>query len=182
MKHTSRVVIALLCVVGLAGPVCAQSYTISNTTLSGAISASQTTLVLASASASSGSSFGAPVAGNCLFVDGELMRIVSMNGTTATVARSQTSPDAGSFAMPGTPHASGAVVFTAPCNAFKSSEPQISAINAALPGNANVSCATQPAPWINVNTANVWWCNRANQQWSGTNYAKFTYNSVPVAQ
>lgn len=143
----------------------AQTATLSNTTLNGAITATQTTLVLGSASASAGSSFGAPAVGQCLFVDSELMRITAIASTTATVQRGN----------PAAPHATSAVIFTGACAGgnFQQAEPIL--------GNAAV-CNNQPAPWINVRTGNVWYCNRAALTWSGTNFAKFTYNSVPVAQ
>src|SRR3990167_5248499 len=63
---------------------------LSSTTLNGAISATQTTLVLTSASALAGSTFGAPAANQCLYIDLEMMRIVSMSSTTATVRRGTT--------------------------------------------------------------------------------------------
>lgn len=157
----------------------AQSYTISNTTLNGAITATQTTLVLTSASASSGSSFGAPAAGQCLFVDGELMRIVSMSSTTATVQRQS---------VGAVGHPSLAVVWTAPCNAFKKGDPPVFAplgvgvTNNVAKSSTQIDCSKQPAPWINVDSANIWWCNTKNNVWTGTNYRALTYNSVPVAQ
>ncbi len=169
MNHThprTRLAAVLLAVLSLlVVPLHAQQYTLSNTTLNGAIDNVQTTLVLGSASASSGSSFGAPAAGQCLFMDNELMTIMSMSSTTATVRRAT---------VGATTHANSAVIYTAPCNAFKAADPP------ARGGNAN--CSAQPAPWINVNNANVWWCNRAANTWAGTNFVKFTYNSVPVAQ
>lgn len=167
----------------LTVPLSAQQYRISNTTLNGSINASQTSLVLASASASSGSSFGAPAAGQCLFVDGELMTITAMNSTTATVRRGSggTAASRAGTATGPAAHITGAVVFTAPCTAFKSGPPPVSAVSASAK-NANVSCSSYPAPWIDVQTANIWFCNIPNNQWSGTNYAKFTYNSVPTGQ
>lgn len=142
----------------------AQSFTLSNTTLSGAINGTQTTLVLASASASSGSSFGAPAVGQCLFTDRELMRITAVSSTTMTVQRDRF------FA---TPHANAAVIFTGSCAAFYAQDP--------IP-SGNVTCNTQPAPWVNTQNGNVWYCNKVNSSWTGTNAYKFTYNSVPVAQ
>lgn len=172
-----RAFVLVLLTLAWASVASAQQYTVSNTTLNGAITATQTTLVLTSAVASSGSSFGAPAAGQCLFVDGELMRIVSMSSTTATVTRSF-----GAGSGPGTQasaHPSGAIVWTGPCNqAFKQSDPPVPSFGNAA-GN---SCSSQPAPWINVSTGNIWWCNRNNNRWSGTNYKPLTYNSVPTAQ
>lgn len=169
MTHTpsrARFATVLLAVLSLlAVPLHAQQYTLSNTTLSGAIDNAQTSLVLASASASSGSTFGAPAAGQCLFMDNELMTILSMSSTTATVRRA---------VVGATSHANAAVIFTATCNAFKAVDPPAR--------GGNNTCSAQPAPWINVSNGNVWWCNRAANTWSGTNFVKFTYNSVPIAQ
>lgn len=171
MKNILRHSILVAAIVGLlAAPAAAQKYTISNTTLDGAINATQTTLVLTSASASTGSSFGAPAAGQCMFIDGELMRIVSMASTTATVTRSPYTPTA---------HPTLAVVWTAPCNAFYTTDPPVPS-NAA---NANNLCSTQmPAPWINTSNGNIWWCNTTTNKFYGTNYMPITYNSVPTGQ
>lgn len=151
----------------LAPQLLAQQYSLSNTTLNGAIDNAQTTLVLTSASASAGSSFGAPAAGQCLFVDNELMRIVSIASTTATVTRARGVPTASA-------HATLAVIFTGACGAFKAVDPP------ALGNNA--VCSAQPRPWINTNNGNVWFCNTSTNVWRGTNFATFTYNSVPIGQ
>lgn len=168
LRIGSALTAALLC---WGAPAWAQQYTISHTTLNAAVGINDTTVTLASASASAGSSFGAPSVGQCLVVEGEAMRITAVSSTTMTVQRG---------AIPGggtnTPHASAAVVWTAPCNAFKSVDPP----QARAAGNQ--SCTSQPAPWINLTNGNVWWCNTANNKWTGTNFAVFTYNSVPTAQ
>lgn len=178
MKLNIRHAVVVALMVGLfAVPVAAQQYTISNTTLNGAINSTQTTLVLTSASASTGSSFGAPAAGQCLLIDGELMRIVSMSSTTATVTRASGS---GSNSLQGpAPHPNSAVIWTAPCNAFKQGPPAIGSVGS---GNSNNSCSTQPAPWIDVTTGNIFWCNTSNNKWTATNYLPITYNSVPTGQ
>jgi hypothetical protein len=155
--------LALLCV----RPAVAQQYTLSNTTLNGAINGTQTTLVLTSASASSGSSFGAPAAGQCLLIDAELMRIVSIASTTATVQRARGVPT-------GSPHATLAVIWTGACSAFKAVDP---------PGlGNNQTCSTQPRPWINTSNGNVWFCNTSTGTWRGTNFATFTYGTTPIGQ
>ena len=157
----------------------AQSYTVSHTTLNGAINASQTTLVLTSASASGGSSFGAPAAQQCLFVDGELMRIISTSSTTMTVRRAT----AGAVG-----HPTLAIVWTGPCgSAFKLNDPPVFTpngvgVNGVAANSTQIACANQPAPWINVMNGNIWWCNTKNQIWTGTNFTPLTYNSVPIAQ
>lgn len=160
-QHTFRsIVLASVLALVLSGLAHAavQLYIISNTTLAAAVSQTATTVTLTSASASSGSSFGAPSAGQCLFVDRELMTIVSMASTVATVRRGLTN---------GSPHASGATVFTAPCAMFKTADPVPS---------GNVDCTMQPGPWINVNNGNMWFCSV--NRWIGANAAPLTYNSV----
>lgn len=138
-------------------------YVIGYTTLSAAQTASATTLSLTSASARAGSSFGAPAAGQCAFVDHELENIVSISGTTATVTRQPGAPP--------TSHASGAMVFTAPCDAFKQADPPYA--------GGGVTCANQPTPWINVANGNIWICGFAGSgAWSATNAMPITYNSV----
>ncbi len=171
MKTLTKITFGALALIALlASPVFAQQYTISNTTLNGAISATQNTLILTSASASSGSSFGAPAVGQCLVVEAEAMKITAVSSTTMTVQRGPS----GGGGNPAVPHATLAVVWTAPCNAFKLAEPAVSV--------GNQTCSAQPAPWINLKTGNVWWCNTATNKWSGSNFAVFTYNTVPLAQ
>lgn len=133
---------------------------LSNTTLSGRIDSTQTTLVLASASASSGSTFGAPAAGQCLYIDLELMTIVSMSSTTATVRRGT---------LNRAPHANAAIIVTGPCNQFRQANPTTLA-------SGNNDCTQYVLPWINVVTGDSWWCdlqrpqdNVAGGGWSVTN-------------
>jgi hypothetical protein len=125
---------------------------LSNTTLNGAINATQTTLVLTSASASSGSSYGAPSVGQCLFVDYELMRITAVASTTMTVQRARANP---------APHATLAIVATGPCDRFKTVDPYIV---------GNGSCTSSPVlPWYNTATGDAWWCDLVSNVWSVTN-------------
>lgn len=167
MKNIIRVLCAALVVGLLASPsVQAQAYILSNTTLNGAVTLNQTTFVLTSASALSGSSFGAPAVGQCYFVEAEFGVITAIASTTITVQR----PLVGRA-----PHATAAVIFTGPCSAFRESDP--------TPVSAGAADGTvQPSPWINIKTANMWRCNTVNSTWAGTNFAKFTYNSVPLHQ
>lgn len=137
-------------------------YVISNTTLNGAITATATSLVLTSATATSDSSFGNPAAGQCLFVDKELMNITAMSSTTATVRRSVSGAS---------PHANLATIFTAPCANFKQTDP---------PFGGNVTCLTFPMPWITVTNGNIWTCGSVGgaAKITATNAAAITYNSV----
>lgn len=137
-------------------------YVISYTTLSSAQAATDTTAVLTSASARSGSTFGAPAAGQCLFVDRELERITAVASTTMTVTRDRTNGAA--------THASGATVFTAPCSAFKTADPNYA--------SGGLTCSGQPLPWINQANGNIWVCMGGTNKWSVSNVTNITYNSV----
>ena len=166
MKTLTRLFIAafLAIVVGLLAiaPISAQSYlsAFSNTTLNGAITSSQTTLVLTSASAISGSSYGAPAAGQCIYVadgtTGELMNITAVSSTTLTVRRSVT-PSA---------HATGVRVFTGACSDFKKVDP---------PAGACVQ-ASFPNPWVNAVNGNIWRCR--GTALTVTNAVAITFSSV----
>ena len=174
----SRTLLTIALALGLSASAFAQSYTISNTTTSAAFTASATSVALTSAAASSGSSFGAPAVGQCMFIDGELMTITAIASTTATVKRSSKNAVG---------HPSGAIVWTAPCNAFKNADPPTFTpkgvgVNGAAANYTQIDCRTMPAPWINVQNGNIWWCNTKNNVLTGTNYAPITYNSVPIAQ
>lgn len=146
----SLVLVALLATVPL-GAV-SPAGLLNSTTLSGAIDATQTTLVLASASASTGSTFGAPSAGQCLFIDQELMTIVSMSSTTATVRRGTARRST---------HANSAVILTGPCSQFKVVDPPN------VGGNAD--CSLVVLPWANTVTGDTWWCDNVTAVWSVTN-------------
>ena len=135
---------------------------LSNTTLNGAINSTQTTLVLTSASASSGSSFGAPAANQCLYLDLEMMIIRSVSSTTMTVTRGTRNRSA---------HATSAIILTGPCDQFKVVDPPT------LVGNQD--CTLFVLPWVNQITGDTWWCDlqaigdgsdvTAGGSWSVTN-------------
>lgn len=131
---------------------------LSSTTLSAAITISQTTLVLSSASASTGSTMGAPAVGHCLYVDTELMRITALSSTTATVTRATRGA---------APHAASAIIVTGPCAAgglfggFRQTDPVF------IVGNQD--CTTWINPWINTNTGDSWWCDASSNVVSVTN-------------
>jgi hypothetical protein len=151
----------LLALLLLPVPAWAQLTLLDSTTLNGAITINATTLVLTSASASTGSSFGAPAAGMCLLIDRELMRIASIASTTVTVTRPN-----GKAA-----HPTLSVILIGPCaqgtaGGFQANDPPASVL-----GNSG-TCATYALPWVNFNTGNSWWCEVAGNQrgsWSVTN-------------
>lgn len=132
---------------------------LSNTTLSVAINSTQTTLVLASASASSGSTFGAPAAGQCLYIDYEMMRIVSIASTTATVQRGTARRSS---------HAASAVILTGPCNGSQGGFMRADPPNI----GGNQDCTLYVLPWVNQLTGDSWWCDLVSATsgtWSVTN-------------
>ena len=148
MKRTLLVTIGLLALLLLPSLALAQGGSVApgaylnSTTLNGAINATQTTLVLTSASALSGSSFGAPSAGQCLYLDLEMMRIQSIASTTVTVQRGTRNRAA---------HATLAIILTGPCGEFKTADPP------ALVGNQD--CTLYTLPWVNQITGDSWWCD-----------------------
>ena len=166
MKNTltRSIFCGLLAFVILSGsPVTAQQSAVAfnNTTLNGAITATDSTLVLTSATAIAGSSFGAPAAGQCLYIAspnlGEFMTITAMSSTTATVQR-RNNPQA---------HPTLARIFTGNCNLFKTADPP--------PGSCTASAS--PLPWINVNNGNIARC-MGTTGWTMTNATALTYSSV----
>lgn len=144
-----------------APPVFAQTgaYVFNYTTLSAAVTASTTTFPLTSTSARTGSTSGAPAAGQCAFVGNELVRIVSISGSNATVTRDTQNPAS---------HASGATIFTGACAQLKLVDPPFA--------SGGLNCAQQPLPWINTSNGNIWVCRSA--AWTATNVIPITYNSA----
>lgn len=143
----------------------------NNTTTNGAITATATSVVLTSATAIAGSSFGAPAAGQCIYFadnndpdglnSGELARIASMSSTTATLNRG---PAYGGSTP--TAHASGTRVFTASCDFFQKVDPP----------SGTCTQSQSPLPWININNGNVARCIVTG--WTLTNATAITYNSI----
>ncbi len=169
----NRLLKTIIVIVGLLGwASVAQAQTIlSNTTLNGAItSPSATSFVLTSASASV-TTAAAPAAGQCLYVEREMMQITAISSTRVTVIR-------GTGGTGAAIHPTSAVVFTGACNNFRQTDP----FAAAGTGGSTPSlkpCTTasmQVRPFINVLNGNIWLCKSSS--WKATNAAIITYNSV----
>lgn len=166
MRKSFRSGIGALLVVGLLGLLStspqaqqfAQYFVLNNTTLNGAITATQATVTLTSASASAGSTVGAPAVGDGLFVEGEYMVITSVSGTTFGVRRAV-------YGIAGS-HPTSSVVFTGDQGYFMATYPQ----------DGRCTLATDPRPWINVLTADVGLCK--SSVWKWTNFRPLTYGSV----
>jgi hypothetical protein len=126
----------------------AQTFTHNTTTTAAAQTATDTTLVLTSVSAASGSSFGAVQVGHTVLVDQEPELVTAIASTTLTVQRRAAR----------TAHASGAPVYVGPGNAFQLADPPAGAC----------TTANQPKWWINLNTGGVFTCG-PNSIWARSN-------------
>lgn len=156
-----RVVLGLLAALILSVPASAQTY-LTSTTNSAAITSSQTTFAVASATGI--------VAGGALYVDREWMIVRSVSGTNITVLRGQGGTVANS-------HGASRTVVIVPLAAV-SLVPQ----SVDPGGTAGIGACTasnfQFLPLINVTNGNVWLCIAS--VWSGTNVAPLTYNSLAI--
>ena len=161
--NTLKTAILIIALCFVASAASAQTV-LSNTTLNGAVNATQDFVTLTSASASSGSNVGAPAAGQFIWVEHEQMRIVSMVGTRANVQRA-------TAGLQGA-HANSAVVFTGPGGAFREGPP---------PMKVCTTATMQVRPWIVINPASpafgdIGLCK--SSIWTFTNLKPITYNSV----
>ncbi len=161
MKNILRLIV-FMAVLAWALPAHAQTV-LNTTTANGSISATATSFLLTSASASSGSTVGAPAVGNMLFVDREGMLITAISSTRVTVQRAQMNTN-------NAIHVTGARIYTGPVGAFRANDPVFGAC----------SIPTFPVrPWINTITGSMWLCLAG--QVAGASVVPFTYNSVFVS-
>ena len=142
--------VALVWVTG--GQAAAQT-TITQTTLSSAMTATSTTAVVASATT--------VTAGNYLYIDGELLSITSVSGTTATVRRNV----GGSLAN--SAHATNSVVYVGPGAAFDVSDVVV--------GSACTASAQLYRPHINTRSGRFFDCEQ------GFWFERFPNDPVNVA-
>lgn len=162
-----RIVLGLVLVLSLMGaPAFAQTY-LTSTTLSNATNASQSTLVVASATGIA--------AGGALYIDRELVDVRSVSGTTITVVRGTAGTVANS-------HGASRTVIIVPAAAKAS---VITAVDPA--GSAGVGTCTVTdyayQPILNVTNGNVWLCRytaaaQSARVWAATNNVLITYNSL----
>lgn len=155
MKNITLRLMSVLGLVLALMPVTAygQTYVLNSTSTSAAIGARDTTVSLTSASAATGSTFGAVAVGQGLFVDQEYMLITGVSSTTVTVQRRNNRPGAasgfgGAGAPPATTHVSGATVYLGAPSAFQRAAPAVGACTSAAQGD----------PWINIDTGRIWRC------------------------
>lgn len=143
MTHTLKALtFAVVAFLLLAVPASAQ-VTIDSTTLSAAVSPTDTQVTLGSVTCT-GCTFGA---GTTIYVDLEQMLVSGSytSGTTVPVIR------AGRTGA----HVSGAVVKVGPASRFQANDPPVGACNKTLQGNGFY-------PWINMLTGGEWLCDNGS--------------------
>lgn len=167
-RNLHRLMIASVVALGLTWlPVLPQAqgapYSLTRTTLSAAMSVTASTAVLTSVTAYSGAlAMAAPSATSgtfSLFIDRELMDVVSLSSTTVTVRRA-TGGILG-------PHPNAAPVWWGPSGKFQAGPP---------PGQ---TCASPVSivPWIDVQSGIKWLCR--SSLWNGTINDNIAFNSDP---
>jgi len=149
-----KISVALCLLLLLAGLAVAQQNTLTQTTLSAAITANDTVLTVASATGISVPSAG--VAGTALYIidpgakQGELVTVTAAGpiSTAFSVRR-------GRSGTKSTAHISGALVMIGAPNLFQSADPA---------GGCTAS-SVYVTPWVNVNTGNQWICSSVVSAW-----------------
>ena len=130
---------------------------ITQTTLNGAVTASQTSIVVTSAT-------GWTV-NNYAWIEHEAMQIRVVSGTTITVSR-------GVLGTRQAAHATGKPILTGASGHFLNMGPLHSP-----PIGYCVRASQSYLPVIDVTSGNIWTCDGTGQ-WIGTNVAKLTYDSL----
>lgn len=150
----------------LAASVAFGQTALTTTTLSAAITSSQSVISVASATgisapaAGTGNIYGAQ-AGSMLFIEdgtsgnnqgssatGEAMLVTGVNGTSISVVR-------GAASTPANAHISGAIVFVGTPSQFYTVEP----------AGACTSTAQPVTPYINIRSGNQWLCSTVTGSW-----------------
>ncbi len=157
MKNLRYILLAVS-LVALPALASAQAI-VTRTTLSNAITATQTTFAVASAT-----DFAA---GGFLWADREVMQVRSVSGTNITVLRGQMGTVAASHAASETIFVSTAATVSA---WHARADPDYGAACVRGVGQAGV------LPWFNAATGTVWSCQTTT--WNGTNTALITFNSI----
>ena len=136
-----KLFIRTLITLGLfTSPAFGQAVTLTQTSLSAAVTASATTFSVASATNVSTSS--------ALYVDKELMYVSAVNGTQVTVGR-------GEFGTAAVSHASGAMVLVGVPSAFFTYPPT---------GSCTAS-QTPATPWVDIRTSAQYLCSSVTGTW-----------------
>lgn len=151
MKLTITRALFGLGVVLLATSASAQS-TIDNTTISGAMTATQTTVTVVSATCT-----GCTVAnGTVVYVDAEAMRVISVTATSTIFNVTR-----GTDGTAASAHNTGAVAWIGPGNRFHASDP------VPLGNFVGTGACTQASyggfkPWISFRSGLRWFCDNIN--------------------
>jgi hypothetical protein len=143
--------VAFLAALSLAPHAFAQTAqaSLTSTTLSAAITSSQNSFVVASATNITAQSASSPSLQTAIYVDHELMYVVGVNGTTVTVTRG--------YQTPAGPHLSGATVLAGRPQQFYNVDP---------PAQGSCTAATtQITPYVNVTTGAQWLCSTVTTNW-----------------
>lgn len=159
MRIMRRILLLVAFMGGWAWPAHAQLL-VTNTTLSAALNATDTSFTIGS---------GTDVAvGSMLYVTGEVMRVVNADTTTIPIVRR------GQMGTRAIAHANADVVFVsraATISAWRLIDPDYDATCTRGTGDAAIQ------PWINVRTAVIWKCLNLRNIWNGTSDAPITYDS-----
>lgn len=179
MKKLTLVSVALVALILSAVPVSAQTY-LTTTILANAItSPSATSVVVVSATTAD--------VGGYLYIDHEAMLILSISGTTITVARGQQGTAAATHAGDAT---TGATVIIVPKAALAASGRYgLAALGQSDPPAGSCTPSSyRYLPIINVATGNVWTCRwfgsgtQTSKIWAATNIVSLNGQSSLIVQ
>lgn len=163
-----RIVLGLVTALLVSVPVSAQTY-LTSTTLTNAITAGQSSLVV-------GSGTGI-AAGGALYVDRELMSVRSISGTTVQVIRGQGGTVANT-------HGAARTIIILPAAALGAGGATTAVDPSGGSGVGTCTLAEQRyQPIINVTNGNLWLCRytaaaQTARVWAATNNVLITYNSL----
>jgi len=167
MKTTLKAVLVALVALALPKLAHAQQYTLGQTTLSAAVTNSQTYVQVASVTGINGygpnlkpvpSSASSPQSN--IYVDREQMLVLSISGTTLQVVRGVNGTTAHA-------HVSGQMVLSGPAVAFYTYDPG-GTPGSGGGGTSGVGCtstAVLSTPWLNVRTGAQWICSSLSSTW-----------------
>jgi len=155
MIKTFKLFLASLLALVTFTPAFAQQHTLTQTSTSAAIAATDSVIPVSSATGINAPNTATGEPGSMLFVQdpgdarGEAMRVVSISGTNITVTRNGLS---GSKAVA---HVSGSMVLIGEPNWFYSTDPD----------GACTASATLVTPYVNVQNGRQWLCSTVTLSW-----------------
>lgn len=153
--------ISRLIIAGVLWATVASAQTlITSTTISAAMTGTQTSILVTSAS-------GAWTVGNYAYVDYEVLKITNVSGTLIGVTRAQ-------FGTRAVTHAASTTILAGNGAHFKN----FAAYQNSPPVSSCVRTAQPYLPVIDYTSGNIWTCSDALGKWIGTNTAKLVYDSI----